>query len=136
MHFDKVAEARDSFKAMLDAAQAGTPVTVNRDGRKTAVVDAERLAYFLGRIVPRPEMFHGEGSWWFVIPGLPISADGPTLDEALDDLISALREYAEDWVNDLRTAPNHVNNWGLVQFTELSTDEQLRAWVTGGAAEQ
>ena len=44
-------------------------------------------------------------TWWLLIPGLPISADGPTFDEALDDVISAVREYAEYRVSNLRTAP-------------------------------
>jgi hypothetical protein len=58
-------------------------------------------------------------------------ADGATFDEAIDDVIDALREYAEDWQDRLLDAPNHANNWGLVQLISLSDDEQLRDWLVG-----
>jgi len=32
--------------------------------------------------------------WSIFLPGLPISADGATLDEALDGAVLALRDYA------------------------------------------
>ena len=56
-----------------------------------------------------------------------------TFDEAIDDLVQAAREYAEDWNDHLLLAPNHRGNWGLVQLVELSTVEQLRNWVLGSA---
>jgi hypothetical protein len=48
-------------------------------------------------------------------------------------MVAALREYAEDWPEHLLEAPNHKENWGLVQMISLSTDEQLRAWLVGEA---
>jgi hypothetical protein len=30
-------------------------------------------------------------------------------------------------------APNHRDNWGLVQLIGLSDDEQLREWLAGPA---
>lgn len=30
-------------------------------------------------------------------------------------------------------APNHANNWGLVQLVSLSDDDQLRDWLVGSA---
>jgi hypothetical protein len=62
---------------------------------------------------------------------MPIAADGSTVDDAVEEFIDALRDYADDWADHLRTAPNHEANWGLVQLVELSDDDQLRAWVTG-----
>ncbi|SEG42856.1 hypothetical protein SAMN05444920_102996 [Nonomuraea solani] len=46
-------------------------------------------------------------------------------------MIEALREYAEDWQSRLLDAPNHRENWGLVQLISLSDDEQLREWLVG-----
>ena len=132
VHFDKVSAARDGFRIVLDAAQAGTPVTINRDGQLTAVVDAKRLRESLAQLTRGPEVFHGEGSWWALIPDSPISADGDTVTEAIEDMVQALREYAADWVDDLHTAPNHARHWGLVQLVALSTDDELRSWITGG----
>jgi len=31
----------------------------------------------------------------------------------------------------LRHAPNHANNWGVVQFVYLSDDDELRTWIAG-----
>lgn len=46
-------------------------------------------------------------------------------------MIDALREYPEDWQDRLLDAPNHRDNWVLVQLVTLSTDDQLRSWLVG-----
>ena len=73
-----------------------------------------------------------EGCGWSVfLPGLPLAAEGATFDEAIGEMVQVLREYAEDWQDRLRTAPNHADNWGLVQLIALSDDGQLRDWLVG-----
>lgn len=134
LHYDKVSEARDNFKLLLDAAESGRPAVVRRDDQTTAFVDADRLRYFLAKISSQATVVNDEGSWWVFVNGLPISADGATLDEALDEMIIALREYAEDWQDRLSVAPNHAENWGIVQLVSLSTDDQLRQWLGGAGA--
>jgi predicted RNase H-like HicB family nuclease len=71
------------------------------------------------------------GGWSIFVPGLPVAADGATFDEAVGEMIDALREYVEDWQERLLDAPNHRNNWGLVQLIGLSDDDQLRDWLVG-----
>ncbi len=66
-----------------------------------------------------------------MLPGTPVAADSTTLDEAIDDFVMALREYGEDWEERLHVAPNHKENWALVCFLNLVTDEELQDWVTG-----
>lgn len=134
LHYDKVSEARDNFKALLDAAERGQLATVRRDDHTAAFVDADRLRYFLAKITSRATVVFDEGSWWVFIPGLPLSADAATLDGAVDEMVVALREYADDWLDHLSTAPNHAENWGLVQLVSLSSDEQLREWLRGADA--
>ena len=130
LHYDTVSEARAHFSALIDAAEAGVPATVRRDRRRAAVVDAERLRNFLVTVRPaRAEVVAEGGGWSVLLPGLPIAADGETFEEALDEMVVALREYAEDWADHLRHAPNHEQNWGLVQIIDLSSDEQLRDWL-------
>jgi hypothetical protein len=51
----------------------------------------------------------------------------------VDEMIDAVREYAEDWQDRLRTAGNHENSWGLVQLASLSDDDQLREWLVGSS---
>ncbi|HEX8305062.1 MAG TPA: hypothetical protein VF612_09300 [Jatrophihabitans sp.] len=132
VHFETYSSARTHLKDLLDAAAAGRAATVRRDDETAAVVDAERLRYALTQLRPSEAVVVAEaGGWSAFVPGLPIAGDGDTFDDAVSDLVMALREYADDWNDHLLTAPNHRENWGLVQLVELSTDEQLREWVLG-----
>lgn len=130
VHFDTVKDARDHIADLLNAAERGVPATVRRNDHRAAVVDAERLRYFLVRLHPaRAQVVPEAGGWSIMLNGLPLAADGETFDEALDEMVDVLREYAEDWADHLRHAPNHADNWGLVQIIELSTDAQLKDWL-------
>jgi predicted RNase H-like HicB family nuclease len=132
VHYDSYSEARAHLKDLLDAAERGRVATVRRDAVQAAVVDVERLRRFLASVSPsRAEVVAEAGGWSIFIPGLPIAADGATFDEAVAEMIVALREYAEDWQERLLDAPNHRENWGLVQLISLSDDEQLRDWLAG-----
>ena len=132
VNFETYSHARTHLKDLLDAAASDRAATVRRDSETVAVVDAERLRYALSRLRPAEAVVVAEaGGWSAFLPGLPISGDGDTFDGAVDDLVLALREYADDWNDHLLTAPNHRENWGLVQLVGLSTDEQLRDWVLG-----
>lgn len=128
--YQSAREAREHFKDMLDAADVGRPATVARGSRRVAAVDADRLVYFLIKVHPSGAVAVAENDLWSIfIPGLPVAADGVTLDEAVEEMIEALRDYAEDWVERLHSAPNHADNWGLVQIVGLASDEQLREWL-------
>ena len=123
-------EARGRFKDILDAAHEGRPVTVSRSDVRVAAVDAERFVRFYSSVRPAGTQLVDEGGRWSIfIPGLPLAADGATVDEAIEEMIGALRDYAEAWTERLRFAPNHEDNWGLVQLVGLASDEQLRAWL-------
>lgn len=134
VHFESASAARINLKELLDAAGEGRPATVRRDRQRLAVVDVNRLLHTLHQGgVPLAVLVAEAGGWSAFFPGLPVSASGNTLDEAVDDLVLAMREYADDWNDHLRLAPNHADHWALVQLVDLSTDEQLRDWVTGPA---
>ena len=132
VHYDSYSEARAHLKALLDAAARGRVATVRRESASAAVLDAARLRLFLATVVPSHAKVVAEDRGWSVfIPGLPVAADGPTFDEAIDEMVEALREYAEDWQDRLLDAPNHRDNWGMVQLIGLSDDDQLRDWLAG-----
>ncbi len=134
VHYDSYSEARAHLKEVLDAAESGRLVTVRRERRQAVVLDADRLRHFLATVVPSTaQVVHEEGGWSAFIPGLPVAADGATFDEAIDELVLALREYAQDWHDRLQHAPNHSENWGIVQLVGLSDDDQLRDWLRGSA---
>jgi hypothetical protein len=132
VHYDSYTEARAHLKDLLDAAERGRVATVRRDSAWTAVVDVERLRFFLAELIPsRAEVVPEAGGWSVFLSGVPVSAEGASFDEAVTEMIDALREYAEDWQERLLDAPNHRENWGLVQLISLSDDGQLRAWIVG-----
>ena len=134
VHYDSYTEARNNLKNLLDAAENGQVATVRRESATTAVLDAARLRHFLASVVPSRAQVVQEGDGWSVfIPGLPVAADGATFDEAVDEMAEALREYAQDWQDRLLRAPNHRENWGLVQLISLSDHDQLREWLVGSS---
>lgn len=132
VHYDSYTEARNNLKSLLDAAENGQVATVRRESATTAVLDAARLRYFLASVVPSRAQVVQEGDGWSAfIPGLPVAADAATFEEVVAELVEALREYAQDWQDHLLHAPNHRENWGLVQLISLSDDDQLREWLVG-----
>lgn len=132
LHYDSYSEARTHLKDLLDAAERGRLATVRRDSSTTAVIDVARLRHFLAAVIPsRAQAVPEAGGWSVFVPGLPVSADGATFDEAITEMIDALREYAEDWQDRLLDAPNHRDHWGIVQMISLSDDDQLRTWLVG-----
>lgn len=131
-HYPTLRSGREHFKDLLDAAESGRPATVTRDSRRSAVVDADRFVHFLTHARASHARLVSENDGWSIfLPGLPIAADGADLDEALDEMVLALRDYAEAWDDHLRLAPNHAENWGLVQIAQLADDDQLKAWLVG-----
>ncbi len=136
-HYPTTTEARSQFRALLDDAQAGRVVTVQRESERFAVVDTARLLATLMQARPAQAVVIAEGGGWAaMLPGLPVHGEGDNFDEAIVDLIRALREYAEDWNDHLLNAPNHRDNWDVAEIAELSSDEQLIFWLLGPAALQ
>ncbi|WP_031465519.1 prevent-host-death protein [Sciscionella sediminilitoris] len=131
-HYDSYTAARTHLKDLLDAAEHGRVATVRRDSARTAVVDVVHLQNILVTCLPaHVEVIPERDGWSAFVEGVPIAADGVTFDGAVEEMIDALREYAEDWQDHLLDAPNHQGNWGLVQLIALSDDQQLRDWIVG-----
>lgn len=132
LHYDSYSEGRTHLKDLLDAAERGRLATVRRESATAAVVDVDRLRHFLASVIPsRAEAVPEADGWSVFLPGLPVGADGSTFEEAIAEMVEALREYADDWQDRLLEAPNHREHWGLVQLIGLSDDEQLRSWLVG-----
>ncbi|WP_336276026.1 hypothetical protein [Nocardioides sp. B-3] len=129
-HFPSMSSAREHLKEVLDAAVEGRPVSVTRDRSRVAAVDADRLAHFLRGVRPaRAELASEAGGWSLFLTGVPVAATGDSVDEVMDAAVDALRDYAEAWVDRLRTAPNHRDSWSPVQLVELSSDDELKSWL-------
>lgn len=96
------------------------------------VVAADTLGAELRRLLPSRAIVVAEGGGWSaILPGVPAHGDADSFDAAIDDLIDALRNYAEDWNGRLFRAPNHAQHRSLVELVELSGDAQLREWLVG-----
>jgi hypothetical protein len=135
-HFGSFSATRANLRAVLDAAQAGRVTTVIREAVQYVVVPADQFREDLTALRPSGAVVSAEGGGWSVVlPGLPVHGDGETFDLALQDAVAALREYAEDWNQRLRTAPNHRQHRPVVELIELSTDEQLVDWLVGRTTE-
>ena len=131
-NFATLREARSHMTDLTDAALSGRPVSYARDGRQVAVGDAERLRGALSKLHPaRAVAFQEVGGVGIAISELGLAVEGGGFAEAVREMVIALREYAADWDDHLLNAPNHANNWALVQIIALSTDEQLATWVRG-----
>lgn len=132
-HFDSYTSARTNFRAVLDSANAGLVTTVDRDRERYLVIAGDQFREQLARLRPsNAQVLHEGGGWTVIVPGLPVHGDAETFEEAIEDAIEALREYAEDWNDRLRLAPNHADNQVEVSLVELSTDDELRSWLLGG----
>jgi hypothetical protein len=132
-HFDSYTEARNRLRTVLDAASAGLVTTVTCGEERFVVQPAEARGAELRRLFPSRAVVVPEGGGWAaLLPGVPVHGDADTFDDAIDDLVGALRDYAEDWNDRLHTAPNHAPHRSLVELVELSDDEQLRAWLVSG----
>ena len=133
VQYDRFTDARTHLKELLDAAEEGRPAAVVRQDRSTVLVDRQRFVrYLMALNAGRVELVPDGDSWLAVVADSPIAAEGDDAADAIDELIEALREYAEDWSARLRLAPNHEQNWGLVQLVDHSTDDELRLWISGG----
>ena len=116
-----MSETRTRLKDALDSAESGVSVAINRAGRLSAVVDANRLKNTLQILVPVDTLvFHEGDEWSGFLPSIPsVAGTGDSLNGLFDDLVAAARDYAADWNDHLRNAPNHTDNWGFVQVVTL-----------------
>lgn len=131
-HFASFTSARENLRGVLDAAHEGVVTTVVRQNERFVVTTTASRRRELSRLMPSPAVVVAEGGGWAaLLPGVPVHGDAETFDGAIDDLIVALREYAEDWNTRLLRAPNHQQHRSLVELVELSDDEQLRGWLLG-----
>lgn len=128
--YETYSAARAHLKDVIDATTRGRTVTLRRDNDVVAVTPADRLRdYFSRTVSPRVSVTREGDVVVAIMEGRPFGAEGSDIDDALNELVDALREYAEDWEDRLQHAPNHRDAWGLVQLVRLSSDDQLKEWM-------
>lgn len=133
MQYLSYTETRSHLREVLDTAESGLPIGIRRHDKFVALIESVRLREVLmdSRRLRRPEAVAEAGGWSVLLPGTPVAAEGTDLDEAVDEFICALRDYAEDWQARLRFAPNHQHHWPLVLLVSLSSDTDIGEWARG-----
>jgi hypothetical protein len=122
---------RATWAAQLDRAARRLPTLFRRSGQGFALVPIDLLTEALARSVPTPVAVPDGDGWSVLLPGHPVAADGDTLDAAVDDFVSALRDYATAWQERLHLAANHRHAALLVQLITAVDDDALRGWIVG-----
>lgn len=122
---------RSTWATSLNTAAEGRPVVFHRGDEDFALLPASLLREVLHRAVPAPEVIAEVEGWTVLLPGYPVAADGTTLDEALQDFVSAVQDYAAAWNDRLHRAPNHRHAAALIQHVAVSSDDDLLRWARG-----
>jgi hypothetical protein len=129
----KAREARDHFKELMDRAESGG-VAVLRRNSTMVLVDRELFDSVLASRHPfdvKVSLADGQASMW--MDGIPVHGVGDSYDQAEEDFLDALVDYAETWIEELRFAPNHRAHGGLVERVLMYAGErdELRRVVFG-----
>jgi hypothetical protein len=132
-HQYKSRDARSQFSTVMDTAVRGDVAVVQRE---KPVVIVRRDLYNAALESSAPFEVKGsvhEGQFSFWLEGVPVQGGGATLEDAEDDFLDALVDYAELWTRELRHAPNHKQNGVLVQRIAMYAEsrDDLREVVFG-----
>ena len=132
-HQFKAREARDHWREILDRAEGGV-VSVVRRTSPVVVAPRELVARALTALYPFDvQVSVGEAQVSMWLEQAPVHGVGASYDEAEQEFLDALLDYAELWVKELRSAPNHRDNEGLVTLVLMHGDnrDELRSVVFG-----
>jgi hypothetical protein len=134
LSYAKITDARAAIADIYDSAGRNLVVDITReDDAPVAVIRKDALVSLLhAKCTFDPKLhFSDDGYVSMWLEGLPISAEGSSLEDAETELIASLRDFTQTWLEDLREYPNHRSNWALPTLVRLSTDEELRKLVFG-----
>lgn len=126
-------EAKAGFSAMVrKATQDHSPVVFERQrgGREgVVVIDRDDLARALDDHRFQTEVFIEDGRYSIALEDFGLHSTGSNFDEALADLLDALRDYADDYFTHLefyRRTPNRAKHYlPLLRFRATRADKQL-----------
>ena len=127
------ADAKAGFSAMVRrATQEHSPVVIERQrgGQEgVVVVDRDDLAEALREHRFDTEVFIEGGGYSIGLEEFGLHGTGSTFEEALADLLDALRAYADDYFAQLefyRRTPNRAKHYlPLLRFRVTPADKQL-----------
>ena len=113
-HQFKSREFRDNQKPALEQVERGG-VTVLRRSEPLVVLRRQMIDPVLARDARfSVKSSVGDDQVAFWLEDAPVQAVGADLDEAEEEFLDALIDYADLWMRELRYAPNHAKNEILV----------------------
>lgn len=134
LEYRTISAARKAIGEIYNTAERHIAVAITReDDAPVAVIRQDHLKEALQALCPlEPQVrFSPDGKVSIWLDGLPVSGQGESFEEAGDELIDSLRDYAKTWVEDLREYPNHKHRWNVVNLVLLSNDDELRTFLFG-----
>jgi hypothetical protein len=134
LSYAKITDARAAISDIYDSAERNLVVDITRENdAPIAVIRKDSLISLLqAKCNFEPSVhFSDDGHVSIWLEGLPISAQADSLEGAEFELMAALRDFSETWLEELREYPNHRDNWALPTLVRLSNDEELRKLVFG-----
>ena len=134
LSYSKIADARAEISDIYDNAEQNLVVEIARakDEPVAVIRKSSLIELLLEKCKFQPQVhFAKDGSVSTWLEGLPVSAEAESLKEAELELISALRDFSQIWLEDLKEFPHHRENWALPTLVRLSTDQELLKLVFG-----
>lgn len=132
-HQFKAREARDQLKDVLDEAERGGVAVVRREKPVVLVLrdDVDQLVASKAPLDVESAVTDGQFAFW--LEDVPVHAVGADLDDAEEQFLDALVDYADLWYQELRYAPNHARNQCLALRVAMYAGdrEELRRVVFG-----
>lgn len=131
----KASEARNHWADLIEAADRGDWQRIEPLRREPVIVASQRhLRQLLGLAAPfAPEVLYEEdGSVAIWLNELDVYGLGDSLEEAAEDLLESVREYVDDWEEDLKHAVNHRDRIWHVRRVELAGDDEQLCRVIFG----
>ena len=125
-HEYKSHEAREHWSEILDLAESGAVAVVRRNSA-VAFVDRQVLDDALALGNPfnvQVSYANGQTSVW--IEFISAHGVGSNLEQARENFLDALEEYADEWVTHLNAATNHHESGGLVRRVVLCAGDRDR----------
>src|SRR5437764_9071920 len=109
-HQFKAREARDQLKDVLDEAEQGGVAVVRREKPVVLVLrdDVDRVVAPKAPLEVKSAVTNGQFAFW--LEDAPVHAVGTNLDDAEEQFLDALVDYADLWYQELRYAPNHAQH--------------------------
>jgi hypothetical protein len=125
-----LADARKMLSALLAwvSSGSGNVVVIEPRGKPAvALVDVREQEALLAKAFPfSPEVYFHDDSVAIWLPELAVFGEGADLQEAKDDLVDAVLDYADSWYEDnLKSAPLHAARAGWLQRIRLAGSDEI-----------